>query len=238
MVRYSWLVVGLLVLGNIVSAYSQERVLIFTKTAGFRHKSIPKGIETVTKLLKAENIQPVHTEDARYFCTDSLRQFAAVIFLNTTGNILDEQQKAAFQDFIRSGKGYMGIHAASDTEFEWPWYGKLVGGYFSQHPPVQEAKIDVVDRTHLATKHLPQIWWHKDEWYDFRDVRPGLHILMALDEQSYQGGTMGKFHPIAWFREFDGGRTFYTGLGHTEESYDVPNFQKHIIGGIRYVLGR
>lgn len=238
MARYICLAVGFLVLGNVVSAYSQERVLVFTKTAGFRHKSIPKGVETVAKLLKAENIFPVHTEDAHYFCTDSLYQFDAVIFLNTTGNILDEQQKVAFQEFIRSGKGYMGIHAASDTEFEWPWYGELVGGYFTQHPPVQEAKIDVVDRTHLATKHLQEVWWHKDEWYDFRDVQPGLHILMTLDEQSYKGGTMGKFHPIAWFREFDGGRTFYTGLGHTDESYDVPNFQKHIVGGIKYVLGR
>lgn len=238
MARYIGLAVGLLILGNVLSAYSQERVLIFTKTAGFRHKSIPKGTEVVTKLLTAENILPVHTEDARYFCTDSLRQFAAVIFLNTTGNVLDDQQKVAFQHFIRSGKGYMGLHAASDTEFEWPWYGELVGGYFTQHPPVQKAKIDVVDRTHIATKHLQEIWWHKDEWYDFRDIQPGLHILMTLDEQSYEGGTMGKFHPIAWFREFDGGRMFYTGLGHTAESYDEVPFQKHIIGGIKYVLGR
>ncbi|HLT87059.1 MAG TPA: ThuA domain-containing protein [Sphingobacterium sp.] len=237
MTRYTWLIIGLLVWGNIVSAYSQERVLIFTKTEGFRHQSIPKGVETVTKLVKAKGIIPVHSEDARYFCADSLSKFSAVIFLNTTGNILDEQQKVAFQEFIRSGKGYMGIHAASDTEYEWPWYGELVGGYFTQHPPVQEAKIDVVDRTHLATKHLQEVWWHKDEWYDFRDVQPGLHIVMTLDEQSYKGGTMGKFHPIAWFREFDGGRTFYTGLGHTEESYDEVQFQKHIVGGIKYVLG-
>lgn len=230
--------IGLLIIGQVIMGYSQERVLIFTKTEGFRHKSIPKGVETVTKLLKAENMMTVHSEDSNYFRADSLRQFDAVIFLSTTGNLFDDEQKTALQEFIRSGKGYVGIHAASDTEFEWPWYGELVGGYFTQHPAVQEAKIDVVDRTHSSTTHLPEVWWHKDEWYDFRDVQPGLHILMTLDEQSYEGGTMGKFHPIAWFREFEGGRTFYTGLGHTEESFDVPNFQRHIVGGVKYVLGR
>lgn len=236
--KYISFFIGLLVIGQVVMGYSQECVLIFTKTEGFRHKSIPKGIETVTKILKAENISTVHSEDSNYFIADSLRQFDAVIFLNTTGNLFNEEQKAAFQDFIRSGKGYVGIHAASDTEFEWPWYGELVGGYFTKHPAVQEAKIDVVDRTHSSTKHLQEVWWHKDEWYDFRDIQPGLHIVMMLDEQSYEGGTMGKYHPIAWYREFDGGRTFYTGLGHTDESFDVPDFQQHIVGGVKYVLGR
>lgn len=236
--KYISFFIGLLVIGQVVMGYSQERVLIFTKTEGFRHKSIPKGIETVTKILKAENISTVHSEDSNYFIADSLRQFDAVIFLNTTGDLFNEEQKAAFQDFIRSGKGYVGIHAASDTEFEWPWYGELVGGYFTRHPAVQKAKIDIVDRTHSSTKHLQEVWWHKDEWYDFRDIQPGLHIVMMLDEQSYEGGTMGKYHPIAWYREFDGGRTFYTGLGHTDESFDVPNFQQHIVGGVKYVLGR
>jgi len=236
MMKHVLLFISLLLFGQMVTAYSQERVLIFTKTTGFRHKSIPKGVETVKKILQSEGIVTVHTEDARYFCADSLQQFAAVIFLSTTGNLFNDEQKTAFQRFIRAGKGFVGIHAASDTEFEWPWYGELVGGYFTQHPPVQEAKIDVIDRTHLATRHLSEVWWHKDEWYDFRDIQPGLHVLMTLDEQSYKGGTMGKFHPIAWFREFDGGRTFYTGLGHTEESFDEVSFQKHIIGGIKYVL--
>ena len=218
------------------SASAQKRVLIFTKTTGFRHKSIPKGVETVQRLLTAEGISTVHSENADYFCADSLALFDAVIFLSTTGDILSNPQKQAFQQFIRGGKGFVGIHAASDTEFNWPWYGQLVGGYFSRHPEVQEARINVLDQNHPATKHLQQIWWHKDEWYDFKDVQPGLHILMNLDEGSYKGGGMGKMHPIAWFRTFDGGRTFYTGLGHTDESYDVDNFQKHLVGGIKYVL--
>lgn len=215
---------------------SKEAVLLFTKTTGFRHASIPKGIATVTRILNDANIKVIHTEDAGYFCADSLAQFAAVVFLNTTGDILSPAEKASFQSYIQSGKGFVGIHAASDTEFNWPWYGQLVGGYFLSHPAVQEAEIQVLDTTHLATKHLQHKWIHRDEWYDFKTVKPGLNILMTIDEESYKGGKMGKFHPIAWFQEFDGGRSFYTGLGHTEESYDSEKFQKHILGGLLYVL--
>lgn len=225
-----------LVMGLVGFGQASKSVLIFSKTAGFRHQSIPKGVATVSKLLNENNINFVHSEDAIYFSADSLKKFDAVIFLNTTGDILNNQQKAAFKKFIQSGKGYVGIHAASDTEYNWPWYGALVGGYFSSHPAVQEAHMEVVNRTHPATKHLPQTWIHRDEWYDFKDVKSGIHILMMLDETTYEGGKMGKFHPIAWFQSFDGGRSFYTGLGHTDESYDSELFQKHIMGGIRYAL--
>lgn len=217
-------------------AQTGKSVLIFSKTNGFRHASIPKGVATVSNLLDKHGIKFLHTEDSVHFHVDSLKKYDAVIFLNTTGDILDKTQKENFKKFIQSGKGYVGIHAASDTEYNWPWYGALVGGYFVSHPEVQEARIDVLNRTHPSTSHLQQTWIHRDEWYDFRDVKDGLNILMTLDETSYKGGKMGKFHPIAWFQEFDGGRAFYTGLGHTDESYDSEPFQKHIIGGIKYVL--
>ncbi|MCA5004920.1 ThuA domain-containing protein [Sphingobacterium bovistauri] len=221
---------------SLVFAKKTKSVLIFSKTTGFRHKSIPKGVSVVSKLLKDNQIQFQHTEDAKYFHVDSLKKFDGIIFLNTTGDILDETQKKNFQKFIQSGKGYVGIHAASDTEHNWPWYGALVGGYFNSHPAVQDATINVINRTHPSTSHLQKTWIHRDEWYDFKDVKPGLNILMNLDETSYKGGKMGKFHPIAWFQEFDGGRSFYTGLGHTDESYDSESFQKHIIGGVKYAL--
>lgn len=219
-------------------AQKNNTVLIFSKTAGFRHKSIPKGVATVEALLKAKGIKSFHTEDSNYFQKDSLEKFDAVVFLSTTGDIFDAGQKQAFKEFINAGKGFVGIHAASDTEFDWPWYGGLVGGYFAGHPAVQDAKIDVVNRKHLSTKHLQPVWFHKDEWYDFKDVKEGLTVLMTLDETSYEGGKMGKFHPISWFHEYDGGRSFYTGLGHTEESFDSELFQKHMLGGILYVLKR
>lgn len=222
------------------TGYSQhkESVLVFTKTAGYRHSSIPKGVSTIKALLNDAHIDMLHTEDVRYFSQDSLSRFDAIIFLSTSGDLFSEDQKKSFQDYIRSGKGYVGIHAASTTEYNWPWYGQLVGGYFSVHPEVQEAEIEVLNRNHSATRHMQDKWFHRDEWYDFKDVKHGLNILMTVNEESYKGGKMGKFHPIAWFQEFDGGRSFYTALGHTDESYDEDNFQKHILGGLFWVLNR
>lgn len=213
-----------------------SKVLIFTKTTGFRHASIPKAVKAVSNLLNSNGIKTSHTEDANYFNVDSLNTFDAVLFLSTSGTLFNEDQQKALQHFIQSGKGYIGIHAASDTEHDWPWYGQLVGGYFSSHPAIQQAKIDVLDQEHLSTQHLQRIWFHKDEWYDFKDVKPGLNILLNLDESSYEGGKMGKFHPIAWFQDFQGGRSFYTGLGHTEEAYDSEKLLQHILGGVKYVL--
>jgi type 1 glutamine amidotransferase len=239
MIRLLTLVsIGLFWIAGMSDAVAQKgkSVLIFSKTTGFRHASIPKGVATITQLLDSVGIRTVHSEDATLFQPDSLGQFDAVIFLSTTGDIFDAAQKEAFQKYIQSGKGYVGIHAASDTEYGWPWYGALVGGYFSSHPNVQNAEIQVLDHEHPSTRHLPQVWFHRDEWYDFKDVKQGLNILMNLDEQSYEGGKMGKFHPIAWFQEYDGGRSFYTGLGHTDESFDSELFQKHILGGLYYVL--
>lgn len=218
----------------IVSA--QKKVLIFSKTQGFRHSSIEKGAQVLKQLLDKEKIGSDHSEDAALFTDQGLKKYDAVIFLSTTGNILDDTQKDAFVRYIQSGKGFVGIHAATDTEFDWPWYNGLVGAYFASHPAVQKAKIDVLDRKHAATKHLEPIWWHKDEWYNFKDVKDGLQVLMNLDEKSYNGGKMGDHHPISWSQNYDGGKVFYTGLGHTEESYDEPEFQKHLIGGVLSVL--
>ncbi len=219
-----------------VTAIAQKRVLIFSKTQGFRHSSIEKGAQVLKQLLDKEKITSDHSEDAGLFTDQGLKKYDAIIFLSTTGNILDETQQDAFVRYIQSGKGFAGIHAATDTEFDWPWYNGLVGAYFASHPAVQNAKIDVVDRKHIATKHLDPVWWHKDEWYNFKDVKEGLHVLMNLDEKSYNGGKMGDHHPISWSQNYDGGKVFYTGLGHTEESYDEPAFQKHLIGGILSVL--
>jgi len=219
-----------------MTAIAQKRVLIFSKTQGFRHSSIEKGAQVLKQLLDKEKIASDHSEDAALFTDQGLKKYDAVIFLSTTGNILDETQQEAFVRYIQSGKGFAGIHAATDTEFDWPWYNGLVGAYFASHPAVQNAKIDVVDRKHIATKHLDPVWWHKDEWYNFKDVKEGLHVLMNLDEKSYNGGKMGDHHPISWSQNYDGGKVFYTGLGHTEESYDEPAFQKHLIGGILSVL--
>jgi cytochrome c len=159
------------------------------------------------------------TSDAGYFVDDSLKNYAAIIFLSTTQNVLNPDQQVAFQRYIQAGGGFVGIHAAADTEYDWPWYNKLLGAYFSSHPRQQKAIIDIRDTTHASTSFLPRRWERFDEWYNYKNIQPDIKVLATLDETSYQGGTNGDFHPIAWYHAFDGGRAFYTGLGHTNESY-------------------
>lgn len=212
------------------------RVLLFSKTAGFRHECIPAGIEAIRKLGNDNGFTVDATEDAGAFTEGNLARYAVLIFLNTTGDVLNDSQQAAMERFIRSGKGFVGIHAATDTEYEWPWYGQLVGAYFKSHPKVQEATIAVADRTHPSTRHLPPRWTRTDEWYDFRTEPSGVNILATLDESTYEGGTMGD-HPIVWCHEFDGGRSWYTGVGHTNETFQEPDVLKHLLGGIQWAAG-
>lgn len=218
-----------------------DQVLVFTKTGGYRHESIEKGVATLRMLGKANNFEIAHTEDSLQFNDKNLERYKLVIFLSTTGNILDDNGQAAFENYMKSGGNYMGVHAAADTEYDWPWYGKLVGAWFLSHPGnpnVREATIDVVDHDHPSTSFLGDTWTRTDEWYNYKNINPAIHVLLNLDETSYEGGANGENHPIAWYHTMDGGRAFYTGGGHTEESYDEPDFQKHLLGGIIYCLGR
>ena len=144
-----------------------SRVLVFSRTKGFRHASIPSGIAAVTELGAAHGFAVEATEDPTAFTDASLHRFAAVVFMSTTGDVLDSTQQAAFERYIRHGGGFVGVHSATDTEYDWPWYGQLVGAYFKRHPAIQEAKVSVVNHTHIATKCLPAVWTRTDEWYDF-----------------------------------------------------------------------
>ncbi len=216
---------------------SDQQVLIFSKTEGFRHGSIETGTKALQQLATNEGINTRHTEDSQYFHPDSLSSYDAVIFLNTTGNVLNDSQEDAFEQYIQNGGGYLGIHSAADTEYEWSWYGDLVGAYFVSHPHIQEATIDVVDQSHRATSFLPKEWKRTDEWYNYKNINDKINVLMELDESSYEGGENGDFHPIAWYHEFDGGRAFYTGGGHTEESYSEDLFMDHLREALHYVIG-
>lgn len=213
------------------------RILVFSKTAGFRHQSIETGKEALVKLGKKHGYRVDTAENAAYFNDDSLKNYAAIVFLNTTMNVLNTAQETSFKRYIQAGGGFVGIHAASDTEYDWPWYGKLVGAYFMNHPKQQEAVINVVNKNNMATRHLPDKWKRWDEWYNFKDINPDIKVLLSLDEKSYEGGKNGDNHPIAWYHEYDGGRSFYTGLGHTDESYSDPLFLKHLLEGIKYAVG-
>ncbi|MFI6233882.1 ThuA domain-containing protein [Micromonospora sp. NPDC050784] len=214
-------------------------VLVFSKTAGFRHDAIPVGIQTIRDLGAANNFTVTATEDAAAFTTSNLNQYEAVVFLNTTGDVLNASQQTAFESYIGSGRGYVGVHAAADTEYDWPFYGNLVGAWFASHPAIQQANMKVEDRGHAATAHLPQTWIRTDEWYNYRtNARSSAHVLATLDESSYSGGGMGADHPLSWCKSYSGGRSFYTGAGHTQASYAESGFRNHLLGGIRYASGR
>lgn len=221
------------------------KVLVFSKTAGYRHASIPKGIAAIKKLGTENGFEVDATEDAASFNEENLKQYATIIFLCTTGNVLDGAQEAAFERYIQAGGGYVGVHAAADTEYDWGWYGRLVGGYFLDHPGihdsspnVQEGVFNVVDATNIATKHLPNPWKRTDEFYSYKNLNPDNKVLLTIDESSYQGGHKMGDHPMSWYHDFDGGRSFYTALGHTDESYTEDNFTKHLLGGIQYAIGK
>lgn len=238
--------IHLLILATIAIAYfscnnaksGKPIVLVFSKTAQFRHASIPAGIAAIQKLGAENGFDVEATENADVFNEDSLKKYAAVIFLSTTGDVLDYRQEAAFERYIQAGGGYVGVHAATDTEYDWGWYGRLVGGYFNGHPEQQEAKFIIKDKDFAATKFFTDtVWQRKDELYNFKKLSPDIHVLLTIDESSYKGGTNGAFHPMSWYHDYDGGRAFYTELGHTDESYVEPNYLKHLLGGIQYAIG-
>lgn len=229
-------IVMVLFFSNSVSA-KKKRILVFSKTAGFYHSAIKVGIAAVQKLGLENKLEVDTTKDAGKFTTENLQQYAAVVFLNTTGNVLNEAQQSAFEQYIKKGGGFVGVHAATDTEYEWPWYGKLVGAYFISHPEQQMAALNVINQKTIATKHLPKVWNRKDEWYNFKNINPDLKVLITIDETTYKGGKNGEPHPMAWYHDFDGGRSFYTELGHTEASYEDPLYLNHLLGGIKYAIG-
>jgi type 1 glutamine amidotransferase len=231
-------ILSILLTINVLFAFAQEkRILVFSKTGKYHHESIPDGIKAIKKLGREHHFEVDTTTDSTYFKEVNLKKYAAVVFLNTSGNVLDTVEKTDFRRYIEAGGGYMGIHCASSTEKNWTWYGQLVGAVFTDHPEPQDGVINVVDRTNPATKQLPARWPWKDEWYNFRKVPNNVHVLLTADETSYKGGKNGTHHPLAWYHAFDGGRAFYTALGHFPEAYVNPLYVQHILAGIKYAIG-
>jgi len=233
----------LLLLAAVISMSSytlrkQKKILIFSKTAGFRHtSSIAAGKKYIIELGKKNKFGVDTTESGDAFTAENLEKYAAVVFLCTTGNVLNDEQQKAFEQFIRNGGGYVGLHSASDTEYDWAWFGELNGAYFKNHPKPQEAIFNVVDTNNIATSHLPKVWKRFDELHNFKWIGTDLHVLITIDENSYTGGSNGEDHPMAWYHEFDGGRGFYTALGHDNKSWEDPLYLQHVLGGIKYAMG-
>lgn len=221
----------------------RPKVLVFSKTMGFHHSSIAAGNLAILKLSSENNFDVDTTTDASKFTIENLKHYAAIVFLSTTGlssQLFTDQERLALTQYIKQGGGYVGIHAAADCCSDWQWYGNLCGAYFKAHPAQQLATLNIVDSTHVSTKHLPHQWTRKDEWYNYKWMAPDLHVLIKIDEKSYDAGpaAMGADHPMAWYHNYDGGRAFYTELGHTDESYSDPLYLQHLLGGIKYAVGK
>ncbi len=225
------------------SAFAQApktNILVFSKTAAFRHQSIEAGKKALANMATEKGVGVRFTEDAAQFTESNLKKFNTVVFLNTTGDVLNNEQQAVFERYIQAGGGYVGIHAATDTEYGWPWYGKLAGAYFLDHPMpnnVQKGKYIVTMKNHWATKGMPDEFERTDEFYSFKDISPTINVVLKIDEKSYTGGKNPDFHPMSWYQEFDGGRSFYTAMGHTDESFSEPLFLNHLWAGINYTAG-
>ncbi|WP_299119391.1 ThuA domain-containing protein [uncultured Winogradskyella sp.] len=232
------LICFVLVLLSLEVVYSQQsnaNILVFSKTEAFRHKSIPTGIKFMTELAKKNNWKISFSEDSNDFKEENLKQYNVLVFLNTTGDLFDENQKKTIKKYMASGKGFVGIHAASNTEMQWPWFTEMIGATFKDHPKVQNAKL-YIDKSseHPAINHLKDTEVFKDEWYNFlKPVGKHVNVLASLDEDSYEGKKMNTDnHPITWYHHYDGGRVFYTGMGHTNEIYNNSRFEKLIQGAI------
>jgi type 1 glutamine amidotransferase len=228
----------LLVLPSAKKADKKPAVLIFSKTNGYHHACIPVGIAAIQKLGAENGFTVDSTTDSLSFTKKNLKKYAALIFLCPTGEVLGPDQEQALKQYIESGGGFVGIHSATDCEYDFPWYGQLVGAYFKSHPKQQEAKLMIVNKNHPSTAGLPDSWVRKDEWYNFKDLNPDVTVLIKIDETSYTGGENGNNHPMAWYHNFDGGRAFYTALGHTDESYSDPIYLKHLLGAINWAIAK
>jgi type 1 glutamine amidotransferase len=230
------------------------KALVFSKTAAFRNRSIPTAVAAVQNRGAEHNCAVDATADAAAFNDVNLAQYDVVIFLSTTGDVLNDTQQGAFERYIEAGGGYTGIHSASDTEYDWPWYGGLVGAYFRDHPGVagvnqqfQQATMKVAGFSNPANALLPSRWTRVEEWYNFRtNPRPNVRVLTTVDEKTYDprgysvpGGSpgMGEDHPISWCHAYDGGRAFYTAIGHSASAYSEPLVLAHILGGIEETAG-
>ncbi len=217
------------------NAQDGGRILIFSKTAKFRHDAIPTAVQTLKAMAEEQGLQAETSEDATQFNDGNLARYRAVVFTSTTGDVLDDNEQAAFERYIRNGGGYMGVHAAADTEYDWAWYGRLIGAWFRNHPPGLQTTRIQPERNNLASGTA---WSVRDELYNFRDnPRPRVQVLATLDESLYQGGTMGADHPISWCHAFDGGRSWYTGLGHDAALYRTQQFLAQLRQGLRYATG-
>jgi uncharacterized protein len=222
-------------------------ILVMSKTVGYRHESIPAGLVAIKELAIQNNWKVTATEDSAMFTKTALDTFNVVIFLCTSGNILDEAGENALQQFVESGKGLVTIHSGTDTEYDWKWYNEAIGAHFLGHPPTQKATVIIEDRNNLSTSHFPgSTWTTEDEWYSFRrNPRNDVHVLISIDESTYNvddnkwfKGAVQRMgdHPLVWYKKMGKGIVFQSAFGHTNAMFADPLYRKHLEGAILFAL--
>lgn len=258
---FSFLTIALLAIiitsSTAVQAQVRPRVLVFTKTLGYSHASIPAARLAMIKLGKENGFDVDTTTDVSKIEESNLKKYAALIFISisgitgpggygTGGYIFNAAQRADLQRYIQAGGGFVGIHEAVDAMYDFRWYGRMIGGYFGFHPAAQPSTYNVIDKNHPSTSMLPDKWKKTDETYYVRLMNKDIHVLVTVDESTVVNRRppadfykIGNTHPIAWYHEFEGGRSFYTALGHTDSSYTKDSlYLKHVLGGIKYAIGK
>lgn len=229
--------------GDAAAAADKPRVLLFSHSTGYRHASIEPGVEAIKALGGREGMEIVATEDPGVFSPGALADYDAIIFLSTSTKKDDPSsewfqgaRRDALQSFVRGGGGIVGIHAASDSHYHWPWYVDMIGGHFVSHPEgTPEGTLTVVDRGHPTTQGVDPTMRRVDEWYYFGDFDPTTNVLITLDPASI-GEKDANANPVSWAHEFEGGRVFYTAMGHTAETYRDKNFLTHLAAGLRWAM--
>jgi type 1 glutamine amidotransferase len=228
------------------NSFAQKKVLVFTRNGeGYVHDNIAASVEAIQKMGRENDFQVDVTENPVAIMDDNLKQYDALIFSNTNNKVFDtEAQKLALVRYTEAGGGFVGIHSACATERDWPWMWKMVGGLFVRHAPFQKFNIKIIDRTHLSTSFFEADWEREDECYYVNYINPDIHVLIAVDlasvddkgAEEYPGKTFGDLFPLAWYHEFDGGRQWFTALGHSKEDYNEALFYKHLLGGIQWAI--
>ena len=246
----AWLVssVGLVTAMTLASSPAQaadKRILLFSHSTGYRHASIEPGVTALKRLAMAQKLEVVASEDPNVFTHAALKRFDAIIFLNSStdqkkpeSEWFKGERRDALQKFVRRGGGIVGIHAASDSHYHWDWYQRMIGGHFARHPEgTPEGQIRIEDPKHPSTAKLPRSLKRSDEWYYFEDYNPRMNLLVTLDPRSIGESDVNP-NPVSWAHKYEGGRVFYTAMGHTIESYSDSNFLEHVAGGLRWVMSK
>lgn len=237
------IVIGVIVLFNSRSDaqrmegnYEQFQVLLFTKSLDFHHVSIQNGVSMFKELSQDNHFGLTWTEQSDFFDNqEDVNSMDVIVFMNTSGDILNDHQRVALQEYMRQGGNFVAIHSASFTMMEWPWYIELVGGVWNRHPNpgIWTAVVNNERPDHPSAFHLPEKWLVTEEWYNYLELSDNIEVILSIDDATFPGGKMPNYHPIAWYQDnFEGGRSFHTGLGHPEGIYDEPWFRQHILGAV------